>query len=389
MKTSSLPRNFHTSCKNHKNSQQNKIVNGENKENINSTPCKRVGGGSKRTTKLSKLESNQQDLSDCTNSARFVSLYSLEDSSDKHFTSHNNSTNKYSNSEYYLATAAATTEDNGATKATSPYSNNLVYCKSTNEYNCGKLDDMSANQPCASGSSTPGATSSVSCSEEFTYASLDVSNENCFENGQKVYCNHLQGEEDGEEECEDDHESSDSSTPSFSSQSYIAPYPDISSSIQSTPLQNDFADKFTDSLNSQTNATQILIENGADEHNIASITEDDKQSDFFIPKKEVNKLYSVGDVIGDGKFGVVYTCIHRSTRKSYAMKVVDKCTMQQMMQNCHKGPNLNMNSEATILQRIEHPNIVKLYDHFEFADQTYLILELLKVCLFDRFLQII
>ena len=103
--------------------------------------------------------------------------------------------------------------------------------------------------------------------------------------------------------------------------------------------------------------------------------------DTFVPKKEVAKLYRVGEVIGDGKFGVVYTTVHRITGRVYALKVVDKSAMQEMMakSNKHASTSSSANSEAAILKRICHPNIVRIYDHFEYVDQSYLVLELFKV----------
>ncbi|OTF72207.1 hypothetical protein BLA29_012201, partial [Euroglyphus maynei] len=119
----------------------------------------------------------------------------------------------------------------------------------------------------------------------------------------------------------------------------------------------------------------------------------------FQPKKEVDDIYFVDKSIGDGKFGVVYTCIHRKTRQSFALKVVDKYTMQQVFpptppppstttsstsgHNNHNNNNMDKsndpaNAEVAILSRIKHPNIVRLYDHFDYVDQCYLVLELLQ-----------
>lgn len=100
----------------------------------------------------------------------------------------------------------------------------------------------------------------------------------------------------------------------------------------------------------------------------------------FKPKKEVEDLYFVDKSIGDGKFGVVYTCIHRSTRQSYALKVVDKRTMQQVLPN--SGRCGSINTEVSILRGLQHPNIIRLFDHFDYEDQSYLVLELLQVLAF-------
>lgn len=111
----------------------------------------------------------------------------------------------------------------------------------------------------------------------------------------------------------------------------------------------------------------------------------------------MGRLYQIGEAIGDGKFGVVYTCSQRGSGRVYALKVVDKGAMQEMMAKSSSGgqdhqaaggqqrrspPPMSSNSantEAAILKRISHPNIVKIYDHFEYVDQSYLVLELFKV----------
>lgn len=110
----------------------------------------------------------------------------------------------------------------------------------------------------------------------------------------------------------------------------------------------------------------------------------------------MGRLYQIGEAIGDGKFGVVYTCSQRGSGRVYALKVVDKGAMQEMMAKSSSGgqdhqaaggqqrrspPPMSSNSantEAAILKRISHPNIVKIYDHFEYVDQSYLVLELFK-----------
>lgn len=92
----------------------------------------------------------------------------------------------------------------------------------------------------------------------------------------------------------------------------------------------------------------------------------------FQPNKEVDRFYEVGDAIGDGKFGVVYKCTKRSSGQKFALKVVNKLEMQQMLPN-------SCSDEGKILEKIHHPNIIRLYQSFDFFDETYLVLELFKV----------
>lgn len=325
LRTSSLPRNFHASYTNRRSKYSANPAAAaatsldrqtSNKENI---PRNTSG----------KVESNGHESS---SSSRFSSLYSLNESSDE----------KPSNGYYYSrkhCPSAAYSEnylsENGSTSSGSNSrrrnhnASNLVL-----RNDCSKFEDCYGDP---SGSSTPGATSSVSCSEEFTYASVE-GNDNVF----------------GEDKDEPD-SSCDSSTPSFSSQSYV-----VDSSAHCTVA--------ADSTDSKAQA---------------------EGKKYFVPKKEVAKFYALGEAIGDGKFGVVYTCVHRQSGQSFAMKVVNKGTMQQMMQHCENEQTLCTNSEANILKRLEHDNIVKLFEHFDFVDQSYLILELLKVSKCGSLLQLL
>ncbi|XP_013907288.1 PREDICTED: serine/threonine-protein kinase DCLK2 isoform X1 [Thamnophis sirtalis] len=80
--------------------------------------------------------------------------------------------------------------------------------------------------------------------------------------------------------------------------------------------------------------------------------------------------YKVGKVIGDGNFAVVKECIERSTRKEFALKIIDKgkcCGKEHLIEN-----------EVSILRRVKHPNIIMLVEEMDTATELYLVMELVK-----------
>lgn len=61
--------------------------------------------------------------------------------------------------------------------------------------------------------------------------------------------------------------------------------------------------------------------------------------------------YQVGEVLGDGAFGVVYACTKRDDKSQFAVKMVDKV----------ETPVNLIKKEADMLQRMDHPNVVKFH----------------------------
>ncbi|OMJ82312.1 hypothetical protein SteCoe_17027 [Stentor coeruleus] len=74
--------------------------------------------------------------------------------------------------------------------------------------------------------------------------------------------------------------------------------------------------------------------------------------------------------IGEGAFGEVYKVRHKVSRELYAIKVVNK----KKVTDANLLPQLRR--EIRIMYSLNHPHIVKLYNHFEDDDNFYLVLEL-------------
>eukprot|EP00929_Paragymnodinium_shiwhaense_P111608 TRINITY_DN7992_c0_g1_i1.p1 TRINITY_DN7992_c0_g1~~TRINITY_DN7992_c0_g1_i1.p1 ORF type:complete len:841 (-),score=187.90 TRINITY_DN7992_c0_g1_i1:297-2819(-) len=68
--------------------------------------------------------------------------------------------------------------------------------------------------------------------------------------------------------------------------------------------------------------------------------------------KQLMSEYTLGDVLGQGAFGVVYACAEKGTKDfKYAVKMVDKV----------ETPVAEIKKEAEMMKELEHPNVVKFY----------------------------
>jgi len=76
--------------------------------------------------------------------------------------------------------------------------------------------------------------------------------------------------------------------------------------------------------------------------------------------------YSIIKDLGEGSFGKVYLVMHKDSKVQRAMKEIkkDENTLEKDIQN-----------EITILKKLDHPNIVKIYEFFSHKDKYYLITE--------------
>ena len=63
--------------------------------------------------------------------------------------------------------------------------------------------------------------------------------------------------------------------------------------------------------------------------------------------------------LGIGSFGTVYLVAHKKTKAQYALKVIDK----NLQDNIEEKDSFCR--EVEIMYKLNHPNIVKLYGHFE------------------------
>lgn len=80
------------------------------------------------------------------------------------------------------------------------------------------------------------------------------------------------------------------------------------------------------------------------------------------------KKYELGKVLGTGAFSEVKIAINRQTKEKFAVKIIDKS-------KC-KGKENMIDTEISILSKVHHENIVRLYDLYQIENKIYLVMEL-------------
>lgn len=80
----------------------------------------------------------------------------------------------------------------------------------------------------------------------------------------------------------------------------------------------------------------------------------------------INNHYEIGDAIGEGAYGKVYSVTKKITGRKYACKIVEKINANRE----------RLFSEIKLLKSTDHPNIVKLYELIEDQEYLYMIMEL-------------
>ena len=73
--------------------------------------------------------------------------------------------------------------------------------------------------------------------------------------------------------------------------------------------------------------------------------------------------------LGSGSFGRVYLVSHKKTKAQYAIKAIDK----RDKTNIEEKPYFRR--EVEVMYKIHHPNVVKLFGHFEDNNYCYFIME--------------
>ena len=108
-----------------------------------------------------------------------------------------------------------------------------------------------------------------------------------------------------------------------------------------------------------------------------SFLNDVKNRFLSLPKSSVEHLehepkisdFEIIKELGIGTFGTVYLVSHKKTKVKYALKKIDK----SLKENIEEKENFNR--EIEIMYKLNHPNIVKLYGHFEDEFYCYFIMQ--------------
>ena len=101
------------------------------------------------------------------------------------------------------------------------------------------------------------------------------------------------------------------------------------------------------------------------------------ESPIYTIVSKAHLVFQFGEKLGSGTFATVVLVTENATKKKYAMKIIDKSKSRGMEDQIIK--------EITILKRIQHPNIIRLYECFETKDKIYMQMEYVDGGeLFDR-----
>ncbi|EAR92076.3 calmodulin-domain kinase (macronuclear) [Tetrahymena thermophila SB210] len=90
--------------------------------------------------------------------------------------------------------------------------------------------------------------------------------------------------------------------------------------------------------------------------------------------ENLTQKYEKLEVIGEGGFGVVYKVLDRETKLIKAMKRLKK-----------NSKLIQTDNELELLKRLDHPNIIRIFDFYQDEEDFYIITEYIEGgCLFDE-----
>ena len=94
----------------------------------------------------------------------------------------------------------------------------------------------------------------------------------------------------------------------------------------------------------------------------------------FIPfiKSPYTIKYEKKSTLGQGAFGIVYKVKNKITKQKYACKKIPKFNIKS------KEDFEKLQKEITLLSKLDHPNIAKIYEAYEDETSIYIIMEYCK-----------
>ena len=94
-----------------------------------------------------------------------------------------------------------------------------------------------------------------------------------------------------------------------------------------------------------------------------------KDNFIVMTKDSLTDYYNIKKILGEGCFGKVYEVENKITSETYACKKVSKVNLIDLEK---------FRTEISIMSKVDHPNIVKLYEIYESNRSLYLIMQLCK-----------
>lgn len=85
----------------------------------------------------------------------------------------------------------------------------------------------------------------------------------------------------------------------------------------------------------------------------------------------IEEEYCIGLELGRGRFSIVKECVHKTSGKHYAVKIIDKSTIEQEDKSL-------LRTEIAVLKLVNHPNIIHMEGLYESRQHIYIVMEMLK-----------
>mmetsp|Transcript_26406 Transcript_26406/g.23337 ORF Transcript_26406/g.23337 Transcript_26406/m.23337 type:complete len:101 (+) Transcript_26406:34-336(+) len=92
-----------------------------------------------------------------------------------------------------------------------------------------------------------------------------------------------------------------------------------------------------------------------------------KENFVFYKNEDISEHYELGGVLGKGSFGMVLKGVHHATGQIRACKVIPRSTITKKIER--------FINEVNALKKLDHPNIVRLYEVFEIETDVILVQE--------------
>lgn len=110
---------------------------------------------------------------------------------------------------------------------------------------------------------------------------------------------------------------------------------------------------------------------------------DDYLLDFDLAETttDVNDRYSISDLLGDGSYASVRLAHRKLDSKAVAVKTINKRLLFS------EAEKLAVKTEVELHAKVNHPNIVKLYEVYETPRHIHLVMELCDGCTLDQYLK--
>lgn len=93
-----------------------------------------------------------------------------------------------------------------------------------------------------------------------------------------------------------------------------------------------------------------------------------KEKFILYKPEDITTDYEITDTLGQGSFGVVVKGIHKQTEQERALKVIPRSKITRKIER--------FINEVNALKKLDHPNVIRLYEVYETDVDVILVQEL-------------